>query len=158
MIPTLRLMGTLSRMVTNEGNQRFAKYGLNNNQFIYLIRICEQPGLFFSQLADQMKMDRTTNYRAVQNLIKKGYVRKALHPENKKVRCLYPTAAGKKLYPELHAYEQWCADLVGARLTAGQRQVLFESLSLVTANVADQLDWNPPCKVARHKINCKQPN
>ncbi|MDT4759288.1 helix-turn-helix domain-containing protein [Lactiplantibacillus plantarum] len=71
MIPTLRLMGTLSRIVTNEGNQRFAKYGLNNNQFIYLIRICEQPGLFFSQLADQMKMDRTTNYRAVQNLIKK---------------------------------------------------------------------------------------
>lgn len=46
MIPTLRLMGTLSRIVTNEGNQRFAKYGLNNNQFIYLIRICEQPGLF----------------------------------------------------------------------------------------------------------------
>lgn len=94
MIPTLRLMGTLSRIVMNEGNQRFAKYGLNNNQFIYLIRICEQPGLFFSQLADQMKMDRTTNYRAVQNLIKKGYVSKQTHPKNKKVRCLYPTNAG----------------------------------------------------------------
>ena len=104
MIPTLRLMGTLSRIVTNEGNQRFAKYGLNNNQFIYLIRICEQPGLFFSQLADQMNMDRTTNYRAVQNLIKKGYVIKQTHPENKKVRCLYPTSAGQALYPDCLLY------------------------------------------------------
>lgn len=140
MIPTLRLMGTLSRIVTNEGNQRFAKYGLNNNQFIYLIRICEQPGLFFSQLADQMKMDRTTNYRAVQNLIKKGYVIKQTHPENKKVRCLYPTSAGQALYSELHAYEQWCADLVGEQLTPGQQQVLFESLSLVTANVTQHIE------------------
>ena len=140
MIPTLRLMGTLSRLVMNEGNQRFAKYDLNNNQFIYLIRICEQPGLFFSQLADQMKMDRTTNYRAVQNLIKKGYVIKRNHAENKKVRCLYPTAAGQALYPELHAYEQWCAELVGEKLTAGQRQVLFESLNLVTTNIEHHLE------------------
>lgn len=96
MIPTLRLMGTLSRIVTNEGNQRFAKYGLNNNQFIYLIRICEQPGLFFSQLADQMKMDRTTNYRAVQNLIKKGYVIKQTHPENKRSGVCTQRALGKR--------------------------------------------------------------
>lgn len=140
MIPTLRLMGTLSRLIMNEGNQRFAKYGLNNNQFIYLIRICEQPGLFFSQLADQMKMDRTTNYRAVQNLIKKGYVIKTTHPDNKKVRCLYPTDAGQAIYPELHAYEAWCATLVGEKLTAGQQQLLFESLSIVEENVQIQLE------------------
>ncbi len=140
MIPTLRLMGTLSRMIMNEGNQRFAKYGLNNNQFIYLIRICEQPGLFFSQLADQMKMDRTTNYRAVQNLIKKGYVTKTTHPDNKKVRCLYPTATGQAIYPELHAYEDWCAKLVGEKLTAGQQQLLFESLALVEENVQQHLE------------------
>jgi len=140
MIPTLRLMGTLSRLIMNEGNQRFAKYGLNNNQFIYLIRICEQPGLFFSQLADQMKMDRTTNYRAVQNLIKKGYVIKTTHPDNKKVRCLYPTDAGQAIYAELHAYEAWCATLVGEKLTAGQQQLLFESLSIVEENVQIQLE------------------
>lgn len=140
MIPTLRLMGTISRLVMNEGNQRFAQYGLNNNQFIYLIRICEQPGLFFSQLADQMKMDRTTNYRAVQNLIKKGYVVKTAHPDNKKVRCLYPTAAGKALYPELHAYEQWCAALVDDKLTAGQQQLLFESLTIVETNIQNKIE------------------
>ncbi|VDG21092.1 transcription regulator [Lactobacillus plantarum JDM1] [Lactiplantibacillus mudanjiangensis] len=140
MIPTLRLMGTISRMIMNEGNQRFAQYGLNNNQFIYLIRICEQPGLFFGQLADQMKMDRTTNYRAVQNLIKKGYVVKTTQPDNKKVRCLYPTEAGQALYPQLHEYEQWCAELVAENLTPGQRQVLFEDLSLVAEQVQHAIE------------------
>ncbi len=113
MIPTLRFMGTLSRIVTNEGNQRFAKYGLNNNQFIYLIlNLWAAWLLFFSQYwPNEDGSNHELSRRSELN--KKGYVIKQTHPENKKVRCLYPTSAGQALYPELHAYEQWCADLVG---------------------------------------------
>ncbi|MBT9080011.1 MarR family transcriptional regulator, partial [Lactobacillus delbrueckii subsp. bulgaricus] len=35
---------------------------------------------------------------------------------------------------------QWCADLVGEQLTPGQQQVLFESLSLVMANVTQHIE------------------
>lgn len=109
MIETLRQIGLFSRQATTAANHEFAMIGLNNNRFQYLLRICERPGLFFDELAGEMAVDRTTSFRAVQKLIKDGYVEKRADAQNKKVRHLFPTTKAQAVYPQIHQFEQQMA-------------------------------------------------
>ncbi|GEP20347.1 MarR family winged helix-turn-helix transcriptional regulator [Pediococcus argentinicus] len=135
MINLLRQLGLISRISLNEANTKFKEIGLNNNQFQYLMRICEQPGLFLDELANEMKVDRTTNFRAVNNLIKRGYVEKRADSSNRKVRRLFPTDLGIKVYPELHECESNIAERAMSDLSDGERLVLQELLVKITKKI-----------------------
>ncbi|MGC4440070.1 MarR family winged helix-turn-helix transcriptional regulator, partial [Streptococcus suis] len=74
MFTTIRTIGAITRTIQMDSNRYFKEMGLNNNLFIYIIRICETPGLFLNELADSIQMDRTTRFRAVQKLVKQGYL------------------------------------------------------------------------------------
>lgn len=131
MIKTLRELGLFSRRATAAANHEFVTFGLNNNRFQYLLRVCEQPGLFFDALATEMAVDRTTSYRAVQKLIADGYLEKRPDATNKKVRRLYPTEKATEIYPTLHSFEKQVAMNSVGRLSEGERQLLGELLAKI---------------------------
>ncbi|QGG60357.1 MarR family winged helix-turn-helix transcriptional regulator [Loigolactobacillus bifermentans] len=105
MFPIIRRIGALTRLIQIDSNRYFKDDKLNNNLFIYIIRVVERPGLFLGALADDMQIDRTTSFRTVQNLIKRDYLRLAADPANRKIKRVYPTEKAKAIYPKLHAYE-----------------------------------------------------
>jgi DNA-binding MarR family transcriptional regulator len=129
MFDIIRRIGAITRLIQIESNQYFKDQRLNNNLFIYIIRVVEQPGMFLGELADSMQIDRTTSFRTVKKLTEMGYLRLANDQDNLKIKRVYPTKRGERIYPELHAFEQQKSDQLLADLSPAEREQLNQLLN-----------------------------
>lgn len=73
-IALFRLIGSISRQATTDMNQYAATYQLDNNLFLYVIRIVENEGISQSELAQLVKIDKTTLSRALKKLEIENYL------------------------------------------------------------------------------------
>lgn len=120
MLDVIRDIGAITRTIQIRSNAEFRSLGLDNNRFIYLIRVCEQPGMFLGALADSMQIDRTTAFRTVKKLVADGWLRLEADASDKRLRCVYPTARAQAFYPKLHAFELAQSDHLLAQLTPSE--------------------------------------
>lgn len=125
----IRTIGAITRTIQIDSNQHFKELGLNNNLFIYIIRVCEEPGMFLGQLADAIQIDRTTSFRTVQKLVKLGYLELRKDEENQKIKRIFPSQKAMAIYPQLHDYEQTQSDLLLSQLDLEETQKLAQLLS-----------------------------
>jgi DNA-binding MarR family transcriptional regulator len=95
----LREIGMIARALDSISNIEFKEYDLTKGQYLYLVRICENPGIIQEKLAEMIKVDRTTAARAIKKLEVNGFIRKKDDPHNKKIKRLFPTEKGKNVYP-----------------------------------------------------------
>lgn len=95
----LRDIRIIARALDSISNIEFKDLKLSKGQFIYLVRICENPGMIQEQLVDMLKIDRATASRSIKNLEKNNFIYKTYNENNKKNKLLYPTEKGQKLYP-----------------------------------------------------------
>ncbi len=84
MAEILRPIGIIARALDSIANVEFKQFDLTKGQHLYLVRICENPGIFQDQLAELIKVDRTTAARAIKKLEEKGFVTKRADTANKK--------------------------------------------------------------------------
>ena len=90
----LREIGMIARCLDSISNVEFQHLNLSRGQYLYLYRICENPGIIPNQLAELVKVDRTTAARAISKLESDGFIVKQPALGNKKNKVLYPTEAG----------------------------------------------------------------
>lgn len=95
----LREIGMIARALDSISNIEFKEIDLTKGQYLYLVRICENPGIIQEQLIELIKVDRSTAARAIQKLELSGFVLKKDDPGNKKIKRLFPTEKGKTAYP-----------------------------------------------------------
>ena len=76
MAEILREIGMISRALDSIANIEFKEFDLTRGQYLYLIRICENPGIIQEKLADMIKVDRTTASRAIKKLEASGFIEK----------------------------------------------------------------------------------
>lgn len=99
MIDVLRDIGKIARALDSIANIEFKDYQLSKGQYLYLIRISENPGIIPDKLAEMIKVDRTTAARALKKLEEKGLIEKKADLQNKKIRRLFITSDGATLVP-----------------------------------------------------------
>ncbi len=97
----LREVGTLARCVHAISDVQFRDCLLQKGQFIFLTRICENPGINLIDLSKMLKVDKTTTSKAVRKLIVKGYVEKYRDAEDQRMWRVYPLGRGLETYPLL---------------------------------------------------------
>ncbi len=97
----LRELDTLVREIHTIYEAKFKKYKLQKGQFVYLTRICENPGISLVELTKQLKIDKTTTTKAIQKLSNAGYVTKEQDEEDKRVWHLNATSKAHKIYAEI---------------------------------------------------------
>lgn len=126
-----RLIGTISRQATAEVNRGVSSYDLDNNLFLYLIRIVEQAGISQVALADLIKVDKTTLSRALKKLTDAQLIIKKINPENKRFKQLYATAKGQQLYQRVCALEQTYIQQALDPLTDTEKLMLGQLLAKI---------------------------
>lgn len=129
MLTIIRTICTVTRTIQQDSNKHFKDLKLNRNLFIYIIRICEQPGMFLSQVADTIQIDRTTSFRTIKKLTQEGYFELRDDGDNHKIKRLFPTQKALDLYPQLNAYEQSQSDFLLSDLSEKEKQQLALLLS-----------------------------
>lgn len=101
----LREIGMIARALDSISNIEFKDLDLTRGQYLYLVRIYENPGIIQEKLAEMIKVDRTTAARAIKKLEMQGFIQKLPDEQNKKIKKLFPTEKGKKVYPLLRRKE-----------------------------------------------------
>ena len=139
MTDVLREVGSIARALDSIANVEFKQYELTRGLYAYLARICEHPGIIQGQLAELIRIDRTTTAHAVKRLIDGGLVYREPLPGNQKSKVLYPTEKGQAIYPILKRENDYSNQVALAGLSADDVATLKRILPVMSANVT--ADW-----------------
>ncbi|AKG36253.1 MarR family winged helix-turn-helix transcriptional regulator [Paenibacillus durus] len=139
MSEVLREIGMIARAFDSISNIEFKELELTKGQYLYLVRICEQPGIIQEKLAEMIKVDRTTAARAIAKLELQGLIEKRSDPDNRKIKKLYPTAKGEEVYPFLKREADYSDQTALAGLSGEEIETLYKLLKRVRRNV--EQDW-----------------
>ncbi|WHY02634.1 MarR family transcriptional regulator [Neobacillus sp. DY30] len=135
----LREIGMIARALDSISNIEFKEYDLTKGQYLYLVRICENPGIIQEKLAEMIKVDRTTAARAIKKLEMNGFIEKKLDEHNQKIKRLFCTEKGKTVYPFIKRENDHSNKVALEGLTKLEVETLFNLLQRVRKNV--EVDW-----------------
>lgn len=135
----LREIGMIARALDSISNIEFKEYDLNKGQYLYIVRICENPGIIQEKLAEMIKVDRTTAARAIKKLEINGFIEKKEDQHNKKIKKLFPTEKGKSIYPMIKRENDHSNSVVLAGFSEREAESLFQLLLRVRKNI--EKDW-----------------
>ncbi|MBL4995180.1 MarR family transcriptional regulator [Enterococcus xinjiangensis] len=140
MAEILRDIGMIARALDSISNIEFKEVDLTRGQYLYLVRICENPGIIQEKLAEMIKVDRTTAARAIKKLESNGMIERLEDKENKKIKKLYPTKKGAEIYPFIIRENNYSNAVALNGLSDEEAKQLEYLLKKVCKNVSE--DWN----------------
>ncbi|MDQ0159556.1 MarR family winged helix-turn-helix transcriptional regulator [Alkalibacillus salilacus] len=135
----LREIGMISRALDSISNIEFKEYDLVKGQYLYIVRICENPGIIQEKLAEMIKVDRTTAARAIKNLERNGFVEKKSDQHNKKIKKLFPTEKGEKVYPFIIRENEYSNSVALEGFSESEIETISNFLQRVRRNI--EKDW-----------------
>ncbi|WP_374718149.1 MarR family winged helix-turn-helix transcriptional regulator [Neobacillus sp.] len=136
----LREIGMIARALDSISNIEFKEFALTKGQYLYLVRICENPGIILEKLTEMIKVDRTTASRAIKKLEMNGFIEKRADPHNKKIKKLYPTEKGERVYPFIRRENDYSNAVALNGLSETEVETLFNLLQRVRKNI--EKDWD----------------
>ncbi|MGM0877819.1 MAG: MarR family winged helix-turn-helix transcriptional regulator [Bacillota bacterium] len=135
----LREIGMIARALDSISNIEFKEYDLTKGQYLYLVRICENPGIIQEKLAEMIKVDRTTAARAIKKLEINGFLEKKEDKHNKKIKKLFPTEKGKNVFPFIKRENDYSNIVALEGFSEREVETIFNLLQRVRKNI--EKDW-----------------
>jgi DNA-binding MarR family transcriptional regulator len=135
----LREIGMIARALDSISNIEFKEYDLTKGQYLYLVRICENPGIIQEKLAEMIKVDRTTASRAIRKLEINGFIEKRDDKHNQKIKKLFPTEKGKNVYPFIRRENDYSNLVALEGFSEREIETIFNLLQRVRKNI--EKDW-----------------
>ncbi|MDR3593119.1 MAG: MarR family transcriptional regulator [Negativicutes bacterium] len=135
----LREIGAVARSIQSISDIRFRKLNLQKGQFIFLTRICENPGIKLIDLSNLLRVDKTTTTKAVQKLIKENYVRKERDSADHRIWHLTPSDKALAVYPLVIDEENRCIDICFDDLNPAEEAEACRLLRKMRENI--EAEW-----------------
>lgn len=82
-------------------DKKLAPLGINSSHHMYIVRICEQPGISLKDFMNLFYINPSNITRAISYLEKHEFIKKVPSSEDKRVWNLYPTEKSKSICPEI---------------------------------------------------------
>ncbi|WP_044783141.1 MarR family winged helix-turn-helix transcriptional regulator [Bacillus thuringiensis] len=135
----LREIGMIARALDSISNIEFKEYELTKGQYLYLVRICENPGIIQEKLSEMIKVDRTTAARAIKKLEINGFIEKKEDESNNKIKKLFPTEKGKNVYPFIKRENDYSNTVALEGFSETEAETISNLLQRVRKNI--EKDW-----------------
>lgn len=135
----LREIGMIARALDSISNIEFKEYDLTKGQYLYLVRIVENPGIIQDRLAEMIKVDRTTAARAVKKLEMQGFIVKRDDDVNKKIKKLFPTKKGEDVYSFLKREGEYSNKVALTGFSNEEADTILQLLQRVRENI--DVEW-----------------
>ncbi|CAH2213038.1 MarR family winged helix-turn-helix transcriptional regulator [Tepidibacter aestuarii] len=136
----LREVGTLSRTIHAISDMKFKKLNLQKGQFIFLTRICENPGISLMQLSILLKVDKTTTTKVIQKLMNEGYINKEKDEVDKRIYRLFPTEKVLNIYNSVIEEENRNIEICFKGFTDEEKSVVYELIKKMKENI--EANWH----------------
>ena len=145
----LREIGIIARALDSIANIEFRDIELARGQYLYLVRIAENPGIIQEELSELLKVDRSTVARSVKKLEAKGLVQKKAAKDNKKNKEWFVTEKGETLYPFILSENDYSEETSLQGFSQAEVQALEKMLVRVRENITG--DWEAVKKGQKRK-------
>ncbi len=138
-VEILREIGMIARALDSISNIEFKEYDLTKGQYLYLVRICENPGIIQEKLAEMIKVDRTTAARAIKKLEINKFIEKKEDVQNKKIKKLFPTEKGMSVFPIIKRENEYSNEVALNGFSKQEVEMMVDLLKRARRNV--EKDW-----------------
>ena len=99
----LKWLSVADRFAKSYLDERLAPLGLNSSQHMYLLKVCDQPGISQDSLLDSVYVHPSNVVRMVAALEKKGYLSRIPCQQDKRTWQLYPTEQALAIIGQVRA-------------------------------------------------------
>lgn len=104
----IKWVSITARQTALHMDRELAPYGLNASQYMYVVRICERPGLTQDQFLQLFHINPSNVTRAMMALEKQGFLERRPNPRDRRTFRLYPTPKAQEVYPNIvHLRRDW---------------------------------------------------
>jgi DNA-binding MarR family transcriptional regulator len=131
----LRDIGAIARTIQSLSDVSYKGLGLQKGQFVFLTRICENPGVNQNKLSELVRVDKTTTTKAVQKLEALGYIDKTTDGDDGRARLLSPSPKASEIYDVLIADENDNLDICLSGFSAEEIRLVSELLVRMRGNL-----------------------
>ena len=135
----LREIGMIARALDSISNIEFKEFDLTKGQYLYVVRVCENPGIIQAQLLELIKVDKSTATRALQKLEANGFIKRQDDPHNKKSKKLFPTEKAQNVYPVIKRENTHSEQVALNGFSKEETAVALDLLQRIRKNV--EKDW-----------------
>ena len=105
-------------------DKQLAPYGINNSQYMFLIKICRSPGILQDSLLNMFYVHPSNIVRTVATLEKQGMITRSPNDKDKRTCKLYPTERALSIIDEI----QMICEKTEALFIAGYERIRAEPI------------------------------
>ncbi|MGL4737079.1 MAG: MarR family winged helix-turn-helix transcriptional regulator [Cellulosilyticaceae bacterium] len=135
----LKWLSITDRYTKMQLDRKLTPLGLNSSQYIYILRICRDPGMTQDQLLSLFYIHPSNITRSLTQLEKLGFIKRESHKKDKRTYCLYPTDKALEANRQIIAIlGDWHASLLQG-FTDQEKELLATLLHRAGENAIAQL-------------------
>lgn len=132
----LKWLSVADRFAKAYLDERLAPLGINSSQHIYLLKVCDHPGISQGALLDSVYVHPSNVVRMVASLEKKGFLMRTPCEQDKRTWQLYPTQRALDISGQIRAACEETESVLLHGLTAQAQADFQATLSQVGRKMA----------------------
>lgn len=120
-------------------DKQLAPFGLNNSQYMFLIKICRSPGILQDSLLDMFYVHPSNIVRTIAALEKHGLITRSPNDKDKRTCKLYPTNRALSVIDEVQAVCEKTESLLLRDISEAEQKLLMQLLMQAGKNITAEL-------------------
>ncbi len=135
----LRTINRTHRLAMQFYAERLKSTGISGPQQIYLLHICNHPGITQEQMAQHLMVNKSTAARHLATLEEKGWIVRQSDPADKRNLLLFATDKATQICPQIKAAIQEFEQKLLQDFSPQQKQQLIDVMEVVQRKAEDLL-------------------
>ena len=120
-------------------DKQLAPFGINNSQYMFLIKICHSPGILQDSLLDMFYVHPSNIVRTVAALEKQGMITRFPHDKDKRTCKLFPTEHALSVIDEIQAVCEKTEALLLQGISESDKNLFMDFLIQAGKNITSEL-------------------
>ena len=133
-------IGVTGRIYALYRSEKLEKLDIVGSQYLYILRVCEYPGISQERLAKILLFNRSSVTRQVAALEKKGFLRRERYEADKRTYLIYPTEKALAAEPRIRKVSRAFRKEIAGDLTPEEMERLEDLLQKVNRRGREALE------------------
>jgi DNA-binding MarR family transcriptional regulator len=137
-----RLIACLYRQAQIHLEKKLAPLGLGSGTYAYMLMLAHHDTMSQNEITKHLVIDKATTTRAIQKLLKLGYVNKVQDPDDQRAFRISLTEKGKEQIPPLRQVLQEWTDILSRNFLENDKKTAVHLLQRMVENALENRNNN----------------
>ena len=116
-------------------NKELGQYNIGSSQYLILLTLNDTDGIHQETISKNLHLDKATITRAVNKLMKQGYVTRKVDPEDRRAYVLYISKKGRNLVPKIRKVLNRTSRIFLAGFSTQEKEIALNLLKRMYQNI-----------------------